>query len=226
MSRGDDAAIQVDARQATAADELDLAQALAARHLDGLVGERLLRIARGAIAAALGEPVSTPPAARWLAEPAATFVTLRIGEGELRGCMGSLEAHRPLAVDVRRNALAAAFEDPRFAPVAAVELVAVRVEVSLLSPPEPLRVTSEAELVASLRPGIDGLILAAGMRRATFLPQVWEDVPEPRAFVHLLERKAGLPAGGWPEGMAVWRYTVRKWAEDRPLPARHRLEID
>jgi len=181
---------------------------------DRALGHSLVRIARTAIAARLGvgagdEPDPVHPA---LTRPAATFVTLMQYE-ELRGCIGSLEPSRPLAVDVRENAIAAAFRDPRFAPLAVRELAATAVEVSLLGPSEPIHFADETHLLAQLAPGIDGVILEFGGRRATFLPQVWEALAEPREFLAALKRKAGLPVDFWHSGVNVRRYSVTKWKE-------------
>lgn len=149
----------------------------------------------------------------WLAVPGASFVTLRIGV-DLRGCIGTLEAFRPLAEDVRGNAVNAAFRDPRFAPLTAEEFDRIRIEVSVLSAPEPLDdVRSEAEAVARLRPGVDGVILRSGGHRATFLPQVWEQLPSPYDFLARLRRKAGLRPG-WDGHTRISRYTVRAWEEE------------
>ncbi len=177
-------------------------------------GELLLVLAREEVEKTLGVVTSSRPRGfpPWLLAPGATFVTLK-ERGQLRGCIGSLEARRPLLEDLRANARAAAFEDPRFPPVTVDELRELRFEVSLLSPSEPLPVTSEEDLLAILRPGTDGVVLARGSHRGTFLPQVWEDLPDPRDFVRHLKVKAGLPAVGWPDGMAVSRYTVKKWSE-------------
>jgi AmmeMemoRadiSam system protein A len=173
----------------------------------------LVGLARSSIEHGLvhGRPLAVEPAAHEpaLREPAASFVTLEL-RSALRGCIGTLEAHRPLAVDVAENAFAAAFRDPRFGPLARVELADLAVHVTLLSPLERLPVASEAELLATLRPGIDGLVLRAGSLRATFLPAVWEDLPEPRDFLRALLRKGGFPDGAWPEEAEVWRYTVRE----------------
>ncbi len=139
--------------------------------------------------------------------PGASFVTLR-RSGALRGCVGSLAPRRPLVADVAHNAFAAALEDRRFAPLVAAELEALDVHVSVLGPLEPLPVGSEAELLARLRPGVDGLVLRQGRRQATFLPAVWETLSEPHAFVHELRRKAGLPLQGWPDDLEVLRYRV------------------
>lgn len=176
------------------------------------LGKALLVSARNAIGERFGVAALAVDAAPELAEPGATFVTLT-QNGRLRGCIGSLEAHRPLAVDVAKNAVAAAFSDPRFAPLSASELSRTRVEVSLLTPAEPFPVASEADALARLRPGIDGLILSYGRQRATFLPQVWESLSDPRQFMSQLKIKAGLPADFWDEQLTLARYGVRKWQE-------------
>ena len=179
------------------------------------LGRALLTIARAAIGAEFGfalPDVATGVAPDALAAPGATFVTL-MRAGELRGCIGSLEARRPLGVDVRENAIAAAFRDPRFAPLAAREFGATSIEVSLLSVAEYVEARSEEGLLALLRPGVDGLILSYGSRRATYLPQVWESFAEPRAFVSALKEKAGLRANFWSPEVNVSRYTVTKWVE-------------
>jgi len=178
------------------------------------LGRALLALARGAIGAELGfEDVGNIRHAA-LDEPGATFVTLR-QDTDLRGCIGSLEARRRLALDVRANAVAAAFRDPRFLPLAAREFGGITVEVSLLSAHEPIAFDDEEHLLRQLRPGIDGLVLhVSHHRRATFLPQVWESVPEPRAFIAALKEKAGLPARRHIPGLRAARYTVTKWTED------------
>lgn len=140
----------------------------------------------------------------------ATFVTLQI-DAALRGCIGALTAHRPLVQDVAHNACAAAFEDPRFPPVAAAELTRIDLHIAILSPPEPLRFQSEADLVGQLRPGLDGLILEDRGRRGTFLPSVWEQLPTPALFLEHLRRKAGLPAHHWSETLRVSRYTTESF---------------
>ena len=177
-------------------------------------GKILLRIARAALAQALsGAQPAAIPDEPWLREPGATFVTLRRLDGELRGCVGSIEAHRPLAEDVAHNAVAAAFHDSRFPPLAPRELAEVSLEVSLLSSPEALPAPSEAEALRLLRPGVDGVILEYLGRRGTFLPQVWEQLPDPRDFLDHLATKAGLPRGFWAPEVRLSRYTVLKWEE-------------
>ena len=180
--------------------------------LDADKGATLLKLARSEIASKLGRPVDRPFEAEWLAEPGASFVTLT-RQGALRGCIGTLEAHRPLGVDVRENAVAAAFRDPRFMPLAVEEFEAIRVEVSLLSASEPMAVMNEQEALASLRPGIDGVVFEYGHYRSTFLPQVWEQLPSPAEFMAHLKRKAGLAADFWADQVRLSRYTVSKWKE-------------
>ncbi len=179
------------------------------------LGSILLTLARNAIARALGAPTVPAPYDATLAAPGATFVTLRRHD-DLRGCIGSLEAFRPLRDDVEANARAAAFSDPRFPPLARDELATTAVEVSLIGPSEPLRVGSEAEALALMRPRIDGVVLEYGRHRATFLPQVWEQLPEPSVFMEALKRKAGLPADFWHDDLRLARYTVEKFAEHAP----------
>ncbi len=184
---------------------------------DAAQGRMLLTLARDAIARKLGtaDPDSSWPDSfhpAWLDEPGAVFVTLT-QQDELRGCIGSLEAHRPLGEDLRANALAAAFNDPRFPPLGKEELDITRVEVSLLSRPEPMSFVDEADALAQLRPGIDGVILTCGWHRATFLPQVWEQLPDPRQFMAQLKRKAGLAPDLWSEDFHLSRYHVEKFKE-------------
>lgn len=175
-------------------------------------GRLLTGLARAAIAKRFGNPEPILPHPDWLDRPGAVFVTLT-QNGELRGCIGSLEAHRSLADDLAENARAAAFRDPRFAPLGEDELARTRVEVSILSAPEPLRFTSEADALAQLRPGVDGVILEYGGHRATFLPQVWEQLPDKRVFMAHLKQKAGLLADFWADGVRLYRYTVEKFKE-------------
>jgi len=180
---------------------------------DAEKGETLLKLARTEIASKLGHPGVASAQSDWLAEPGATFVTLT-RQGELRGCIGTLEAHRPLGIDVRENAVAAAFRDPRFMPLSQTEFDEIRVEVSLLSPTEPLAVADEAAALAALRPHVDGVVFEYGHYRSTFLPQVWEQLPKPAEFLAHLKRKAGLPADFWAKQVKLSRYTVSKWKEE------------
>ncbi len=148
-----------------------------------------------------------------LRAPGACFVTLR-KQGELRGCIGSLEAYRPLVSDVADNAYAAAFRDPRFSPLRDEELAELDLHISVLGPAEPLTVRDEADLIRQLRPGVDGLILQDRNRRGTFLPSVWESLPDPTEFVRHLKRKAGLDDDYWSDSMQVWRYSTESFAEE------------
>lgn len=182
-----------------------------AHHLDAASRGALLRVARESIAHGLrhGRPLLTdadyyPPALR---VPRASFVTLEI-DGELRGCIGTLEAHRPLLEDVAANAFNAAFRDPRFPPLHTEELPRLDIHISVLSAPEPLEFDNEGDLIAQLRPGADGLILSAPGHRGTFLPSVWDALPRPEEFLRQLKRKAGLPADYWSADIAVERYTA------------------
>ena len=176
------------------------------------LGRALIASARHAIATELAVTADDPPAHAALSRPGATFVTL-FCRGELRGCIGSLKATRELGCDVRENALAAAFRDPRFPPLTATEFDATSVEVSLLSAAESLRFDTERELRARLRPGIDGVTLELADRRATFLPQVWEALPEPGDFLAALKHKAGFPVDFWSPTLNVALYQVTKWKE-------------
>jgi AmmeMemoRadiSam system protein A len=145
-----------------------------------------------------------------LREEHATFVTLELN-GELRGCIGTLEAQRPLVADVAYNAHAAAFRDPRFYPLQASELNGLDIHISVLSPAYPMTFSSEEDLIAQLRPGEDGLILQDGPNKGTFLPSVWESVPQPAQFLAHLKRKAGLPMDYWSNTVQVWRYTTESF---------------
>ena len=175
-------------------------------------GRILLGIARESLAEAFGRGIVSERPDPWLSEPGATFVTLR-RRSFLRGCVGSLRAYRPLRDDVWSNARAAAFSDTRFPPLSPDELDEVALEISLLSEPEPLPATSEDEACCILRPGIDGVILECRHSRGTFLPQVWEQLPDPREFLAQLKHKAGLPSGFWSPDVRLWRYSVTKWIE-------------
>jgi MEMO1 family protein len=175
-------------------------------------GETLLGMARAAIQSRLTGAPEVAAAQPWLRQAGATFVTLT-RDGALRGCIGSLEALRPLAEDVSRNAVAAAFHDPRFAALSASEWPHVRMEVSLLSAPRPIRFADEEHLLEQVVAGEDGLIVEHMGRRATFLPQVWESLPDKRRFMDELLRKAGLPSGTRLARCSIARYRVVKWKE-------------
>lgn len=184
-------------------------------------GKKLLQIARASISGALSadaepqrgsEPRAQVPEELWLRELRATFVTLQ-QNGELRGCVGTLEAQRPLGADVAANARAAAFQDTRFKPLAGDELARTDIEVSLLSTPKRLLFEDHADLIAQLRPGTDGIILECEGKRATFLPQVWEGLPDPEQFIVHLKQKAGIPQSTSTDCCRVKRYSVLKWRE-------------
>lgn len=174
----------------------------------------LLDLARASIDSALpqGELVrySGEPFDPTFKRPAASFVTLRIGE-DLRGCCGTVEPTRSLCEDVWNNAWASAFADPRFPPLTPNEWRDTHVQISVLSEPERCDVRSEFELLEVLRPGIDGLVLQYGGKRSTFLPAVWEQLPQPADFLRHLKMKAGWPVGFWPADMLVWRYTTESF---------------
>ncbi len=140
-----------------------------------------------------------------LTELRATFVTLEIND-QLRGCIGMLEAVRPLAEDIAENAFSAAFNDPRFPPLDASELDGLEIHLSILTPAEPVVFSSEQDLISQLQPGIDGLILQEGHRRGTFLPSVWESLPEPKQFLRHLKQKAGLSPDYWSNNIRIYRY--------------------
>ncbi len=178
----------------------------------GSQGSILLPIARAAISRVLNVPHAADESAPWLAEHGACFVTLT-QYGELRGCIGTLQARQPLLADVKSNAVSAALRDPRFAPLSAAELDITVVEISLLSPAQPMEFLDEADALAQLRPGVDGIIFEYGRYRSTFLPQVWEQLPQPRQFMAHLKHKAGLPDSFWAEEVRLSRYTVTKWHE-------------
>ena len=175
-------------------------------------GKTLLHLARAAIAGELGFISHDLPRTDWLEEPGATFVTLTLHD-QLRGCIGSLEARRSLLEDVRANAVASAFRDPRFAPLSKEEFAEVVIDVSVLSKPEPVSFSSEQDALAQLHRGQDGVILEYGMHRATYLPQVWAQLPDPQSFIDNLKEKAGLPEDFWSEDIKLWRYTVQKFKE-------------
>jgi len=176
-------------------------------------GAVLLAHARHAIESLFGRgDAKTLPDAPFLDRAGATFVTLR-RDGDLRGCLGSLEAARPLRDDVAANARAAAMRDPRFEPLTEGELDGLSVEVSLLSPSKPLAFRDEDDLVCQLQAVREGVLLEVGGHRSTFLPQVWEQLPDAREFLRHLKAKAGLSPDFWSPDLRVSRYAVEKWSE-------------
>jgi len=178
----------------------------------------LLRIAREAIEYRVrGEklpPIQKETLSPSLKEEGATFITLTI-QGQLRGCIGALEAYQPLVDDVREHAVAAALEDPRFPPLGEAELSRIQIEVSRLTRPVPLEYTDADDLLSKLRPHIDGVILKDGLRRATFLPQVWEKIPDPSEFMNNLCYKMGMVHHHWRnKHFDVLIYQVEEFSDD------------
>ena len=176
-------------------------------------GNMLPSLARAAIASRFGLSLDNRTETPLLYEHGACFVTL-MQTGQLRGCIGSLQAYRPLLDDVKENAIAAAFRDPRFKPLAASEYNEICIEVSLLSPLKAMTISNEEDALTQFQPGVDGVVLHCGDKRGTFLPQVWESLPEPRRFLEELKRKAGLPGDFWSDEVRLFRYHVEKWSED------------
>jgi uncharacterized protein len=187
--------------------------------LDPASRRELLRTAVSAIECGLGLIEFAPPDPAGLPESLrrarASFVTLTIA-GNLRGCCGTLDPARPLALDVWRNAQATAFRDPRFAPLTQTEWLRADLEISVLSPREPMAVRGEAELLSRLVPGRDGLVLCWRGASATFLPKVWDQLDEPRDFVRHLKLKAGWSAEFWSEEIEAWRYETELISQSRP----------
>ncbi len=173
-------------------------------------GEELFRVARSSIQHGLkkGKPpaVDVNSFAPALQPHRATFVTLKKG-GQLRGCIGTVTAHRPLVEDIVENAYAAAFRDHRFTPLQADDAATTSLSISLLGKPQAMLFTGEADFIGQLRPHVDGLIIRDGDRRAVFLPQVWSDLPEPMAFLSHLKRKAGMSEDHWTNTFEAWRFT-------------------
>ncbi len=176
----------------------------------------LMDVARRSIEHGLanGQPLLVTPSEyhRDLKAVRASFVTLQ-KNGQLRGCIGHLEAVQPVVVDVAENAFAAAFRDPRFSPLTAAEWPDVDVHLSLLTSPEPMQFSDEADLIGQIRPGEDGLILQDGPNRGTFLPSVWESLPDPVDFLVHLKYKAGLAANHWSDRVEVYRYHTESFGE-------------
>lgn len=179
-------------------------------------GAELLRLARSSVEHGLDHseplPVRLDVLSDVMAAPAATFTTLR-ADGKLRGCVGNLYSRRPLAKDVVHTAFQAAFRDPRFDPVVRHELSTIRLEVSVLSPLEAFPVQDEADLLEKLEPGTDGLVISLGSRQATFLPKVWDQLPDPAAFLCSLKMKCGLEKDFWSEALEFQRYRTTTYVE-------------
>jgi AmmeMemoRadiSam system protein A len=173
-------------------------------------GTALARYARETIGEILGGPAAARPEAPWSDELGATFVTLRWRDGDLQGCIGSLEAYQPIRDDVASNAVAAATRDPRNTRMELDDLDDLHVELSILSPLEKL--ASDREI----RIGIDGIVIAYAGRRATFLPIMWEQMPTLEVFMTALKRKAGLPRDLSNDALQIWRYTVEHHTDPAP----------
>jgi AmmeMemoRadiSam system protein A len=179
--------------------------------------EQLLKLARQAMEDAVCgkrlKPLELRTLPARLQEPGASFITLTV-HGDLRGCIGALEPRVPLAEDVREHAVAAALQDPRFPPVYPAELPVIQIEVSRLTLPTPLPYEDPAELLSKLKPGVDGVILSYGKRRATFLPQVWEKIAQPEDFLEHLCMKLGVPPDFWRyQKLEVSVYQVEEFHE-------------
>lgn len=177
----------------------------------------LLRLAREAIEyTVLGKslpPLDVSSFTPALQENGASFVTLTIHD-DLRGCIGALEAYQPLVEDVREHAIAAAMEDPRFPSVTANELSRIKIEVSRLTAPQELTYSDSDDLLKKLQPHVHGVILRHGLRKATFLPQVWEKIPNPKDFLDQLCYKMGARPNLWREGkLQVQVYQVEEFHE-------------
>ncbi len=172
--------------------------------------QQLLESARESIRKGLCGEILAVKAADYpepLRAPRATFVTLHV-DGVLHGCIGTIEARKPLVEDIVSNAWSAAFQDSRFPALTWPEFKRLEIHISMLSPPEPMTFSSEADLLAQLRPRVDGLIVEDGHHRGTFLPTVWEQLPNPHEFLRQLKLKAGLKADHWSGRLRVQRYTA------------------
>jgi uncharacterized protein len=182
-------------------------------------GARLIRLAVAALQAHLTGTAFVPaaPDSPALELPGASFVTLE-RVGQLRGCVGTVDAKRPLWRDVIRNAVRAA-ADPRLPAVTAVDWPELDVKLSVLGPPQPVPAAAAGALAELLRPGVDGLLLTDGVRRATFLPAVWSKLSDPHRFVAALLVKGGWPNGSWPDGILAHRYTAAEFHDRAPRPA-------
>ncbi|MES9993924.1 MAG: AmmeMemoRadiSam system protein A [Candidatus Thiodiazotropha sp.] len=187
-------------------------------HADFTAAHRdtLLQVAAGSIEHGLemGSPlvIEAGDYETELQQTRACFVTLLL-HGELRGCIGHLEAYLPIIEDVAENAYAAAFRDPRFPPLTAKERTGLEIHISVLTPAEPIVFESEEDLISKIRPAVDGLILVDGNHRGTFLPSVWESLPDTRSFLGHLKQKAGLPATHWSSTLKVLRYQTESFSD-------------
>ncbi|MCK9245774.1 MAG: AmmeMemoRadiSam system protein A [Anaerolineaceae bacterium] len=185
--------------------------------LSQLDQQQLLSVARAAVeATANNQPlpqIDLDQYSQILKDEGASFVTLML-DGKLRGCIGTLEAYQPLILDVQSRAVQAASKDPRFSPVRPEETARIKIEISRLTQPVPLEYDHPKDLVTLLRPGVDGVVISEGHRRATFLPQVWDDLPEPKQFIAQLCRKMGCSPGYWEHKLLeVETYQVEEFSE-------------
>jgi AmmeMemoRadiSam system protein A len=173
----------------------------------------LLDIAETAVIDGLRGRMPTAPAASALPpslrDPVGVFVTLKV-DGALNGCIGAIEGTEPLGHGAARNAWSAAFDDPRLPPLRPSDYPRLTIEISVLSPLEPIAARTRADLLTQLRPGVDGLLISTGRRQCVFLPTVWEHLPDPGAFLDHLQLKAGLPPGVWPPRMRAFRFTAER----------------
>ncbi len=179
--------------------------------------QRLIQIAKDSIAYGLQKgrplPVNSQDFPPELQAQRATFVTLEI-KHQLRGCIGMLQATRPLVIDIAENAYAAAFLDRRFPPLTKQEYSQLQIHISILSPAEAMSFYSEEDLISQLRPGIDGLIMQEGAKCGTFLPSVWESLANPTDFVQHLKQKTGLSRSYWSDSLKISRYECQLITED------------
>ena len=184
----------------------------AAEPLPQDAGAILLALARASIARELGMTLDARDDLPWLGRHGACFITVTQA-ANLRGCIGTLRAHRTLGEDVRANAVAAAFRDPRFKPLSVEEYGAISLEISVLSALDAIRFADEQDAWRQMRVGVDGVVFEYGHHYSTFLPQVWENFKEPSEFLAHLKYKAGLPPDFWHPDVKLMRYTVKKWRE-------------
>jgi AmmeMemoRadiSam system protein A len=176
-------------------------------------GPTLLTWARKRLAHKLGGPPASRPSAPWCSELGATFVTLHWKDGHLQGCIGSIEPRLPIVDDVEHNVIAAACHDPRGRRIDLGDLDALDIELSILSPLEPIEFHDETSALAAIRPGVDGIVLGWQGERATFLPSMWSRLPGVREFMQALKTKAGLQENFWRADVKLWRYAVDRHSE-------------
>jgi AmmeMemoRadiSam system protein A len=184
-------------------------------------GAELARWARARLRQELGGPHATPPSGPWCDDPGATFVTLRWTSGRLQGCRGTLAARRAILLDVAENAIAAGLRDPRSRPVRLEDLDQLDLELSILSASEPVVAHDERSALAALRPGVDGVVFEWKGRSATFLPSMWEQLPDVRHFMAELKMKAGLGPDFWDGAVRLYRYEADKHFDPAPRSLRN-----